>query len=39
MPYEHWITERPLDDGQAAFQTLVERPDQATKIVLRPPGA
>ncbi|HSZ03898.1 MAG TPA: alcohol dehydrogenase catalytic domain-containing protein [Solirubrobacteraceae bacterium] len=39
VPYGHWITERPLDDGQAAFQTLVERPDEATKIVLRPPGA
>jgi len=37
IPYRHWITERPLQDGQAAFQTLVERPEEATKIVLRPP--
>ncbi len=37
VPYRHWITQRPLDDGQEAFRTLVERPDQATKIVLRPP--
>lgn len=34
--YEPWITELPLADGQAAFRTLVERPDQATKIILRP---
>jgi threonine dehydrogenase-like Zn-dependent dehydrogenase len=39
IPYKHWITELPLQDGQAAFQTLVERPEQATKIVLRPPSA
>jgi 2-desacetyl-2-hydroxyethyl bacteriochlorophyllide A dehydrogenase len=39
ISYGHWITELPLQDGQAAFQTLVERPEQATKIVLRPPSA
>jgi 2-desacetyl-2-hydroxyethyl bacteriochlorophyllide A dehydrogenase len=39
IPYKHWITELPLQDGQEAFQTLVERPEQATKIVLRPPSA
>lgn len=39
VPYRHWITVRPLDDGQAAFETLVERPEEATKIVLRPPAA
>lgn len=37
--YQHWITELPLQDGQEAFRTLVERPEQATKIVLRPPRA
>jgi 2-desacetyl-2-hydroxyethyl bacteriochlorophyllide A dehydrogenase len=39
IPYGHWITELPLQDGQAAFETLVERPAEATKIVLRPPKA
>ena len=34
--YEGWLSERPLADGQAAFETLVERPAEATKILLRP---
>jgi 2-desacetyl-2-hydroxyethyl bacteriochlorophyllide A dehydrogenase len=39
IPYRSWITERPLEEGQAAFKTLVERPGEATKIILRPtPG-
>ncbi len=38
IPYASWISERPLEDGQEAFKTLVERPNQATKIILRPHG-
>jgi threonine dehydrogenase-like Zn-dependent dehydrogenase len=36
IPYQSWISERPLADGHAAFETLVERPHEATKIILRP---
>jgi L-iditol 2-dehydrogenase len=39
IPYRSWITELPLDEGQAAFKTLVERPEEATKIILRPTPA
>jgi 2-desacetyl-2-hydroxyethyl bacteriochlorophyllide A dehydrogenase len=35
IPYREWTTERPLDDGEAAFATLADRPAEATKIVLR----
>jgi threonine dehydrogenase-like Zn-dependent dehydrogenase len=35
LPYGDWITEYPLADGQRAFETLVERPESATKIVFR----
>ena len=31
-----WITESRLDDGARAFADLVERPDQYSKILLRP---
>jgi 2-desacetyl-2-hydroxyethyl bacteriochlorophyllide A dehydrogenase len=34
--YESWISERPLAEGQAAFESLVERPDEVTKVILRP---
>jgi 2-desacetyl-2-hydroxyethyl bacteriochlorophyllide A dehydrogenase len=37
--YQPWITEMPLADGQAAFRALVERPNEATKIILRPGAA
>jgi 2-desacetyl-2-hydroxyethyl bacteriochlorophyllide A dehydrogenase len=36
--YEGWLSERPLAEGQAAFETLVHRPGEATKIILRPAG-
>jgi len=36
VPYEPWITELPLRDGQAAFEMLVNRPSDVTKVVLRP---
>lgn len=36
IPYGPWITELELAEGQAAFQALVERPGDVTKIVLRP---
>lgn len=36
IPYEDWITELPLSAGHAAFITLADRPESATKIVLRP---
>jgi threonine dehydrogenase-like Zn-dependent dehydrogenase len=39
IPYQPWISERPLEDGHAAFETLVERPHEATKIILRPARA
>jgi threonine dehydrogenase-like Zn-dependent dehydrogenase len=39
VPYQPWITELALDQGQAAFEALVERPDEVTKIVLRPQPA
>lgn len=34
--FERWITEMPLDGGQDAFEALVKRPGDVTKIVLRP---
>jgi 2-desacetyl-2-hydroxyethyl bacteriochlorophyllide A dehydrogenase len=34
--YEPWITVRPLDEGHEAFVALVERPNEVTKIILRP---
>lgn len=34
--YESWISERPLEEGHAAFESLVERPDEVTKVILRP---
>jgi 2-desacetyl-2-hydroxyethyl bacteriochlorophyllide A dehydrogenase len=36
IPYEPWITDLPLADGQAAFEALVERPGEVTKIILHP---
>lgn len=36
IPYEDWITEMPLSDGHDAFVILADRPQDATKIVLRP---
>jgi threonine dehydrogenase-like Zn-dependent dehydrogenase len=39
IAYRPWITELDLDRGQAAFEALVDRPAEVTKIVLRPPGA
>lgn len=39
IPYQGWITEMPLSEGHDAFVTLADRPEDATKIVLRPhPG-
>jgi threonine dehydrogenase-like Zn-dependent dehydrogenase len=38
IPYEPWITELALDQGQAAFQALTERLSDVTKIILRPPS-
>ena len=34
VPYRRWITEFPLAAGQAAFEALVDHPDQVTKAVL-----
>lgn len=36
VSYRPWITELGLPEGQAAFEALVDRPGDVTKIVLRP---
>ena len=36
LPYQHWVSEMPLAEGQSAFETLVNKPDTATKIILLP---
>jgi 2-desacetyl-2-hydroxyethyl bacteriochlorophyllide A dehydrogenase len=37
ISYRAWITELRLDQGQAAFEALVDRPAEVTKVILRPP--
>lgn len=36
VPHSDWITELELAEGQRAFETLVNHPESAAKIVLRP---
>jgi len=36
VSHSDWITELKLAEGQQAFETLVNHPESATKIVLRP---
>jgi threonine dehydrogenase-like Zn-dependent dehydrogenase len=31
-----WVTEAPLADGALAFENLVDRPAELTKVILRP---
>jgi L-iditol 2-dehydrogenase len=31
-----WVVERPLSEGAAAFADLVDRPEEVTKVLLRP---
>jgi L-iditol 2-dehydrogenase len=36
VPVERWVQSRPLEEGQAAFESLVKPLDETLKVVLKP---